>query len=331
MTVSQGIYKDKIVVEWDKTDSLSYSVMRSQFKTDGFQVIAETSEQKFEDTDVERGVKYWYKVIPSPEVSLDKDVIITDEEYNRTPEPLLMDSVSKSPVSGNGEIEISAAGNVTDKVNAAEEVKNEFDGIQSLHNQSYSGYTSIENSVGLTLPELMKLKKGKLKTPAGASGKKKQKQILDYLKKHYMNPVKLTLFMTVAKPYIEKGELTIFTDCDSYEIKKDLNQIVFYGRDYSYMAVFESKKIIRIISESNEPELEEILVKNSDMFCLANGKSLIVDKTGITRVVNTYDAVGISTGYVKHDGEWRTRTIMTATSRSDLKDKLKNASSSNSN
>lgn len=326
MTVSQGLYDDRVVLEWDKTENISYSVMRSHFKTGDFKIIAETSDQKFEDKDIVRGIKYWYKVIPSSEKPLDKKNLITEEEYSLTSEPLLPNSAVKGPTSDNGEVK-SAGGDIK----TAEKVKNEVEGVQPGSNYSYSGYTSIENSISLKLPDLMKLKTGKLKTPSGAVEKKRQKTILDYLKKYYMNPVKLTLFMTAAKPYIERGELGIFTDCDIYEIKKELNQIIFYGKDYNYMVVIESKKIIKIISESGEPDLEKTLVKNSDMFCLANGKSFIVDNTGSTRLVNTYDAVGISTGYVKHDSEWRYRTVMTATSRSDLKDKLKNASSSNSN
>lgn len=325
MTVSQGLYLDRVVVEWVKTDNISYSVMRSQFKTGEFKIIAETSDHKFVDIDIERGVKYWYKVIPSPEILLPKDILITAEEYNITPEPLLVDLAVKSPFPHNEVVEIA------NEENSVENIKNKIDVVELVYKNSYSGYTSIENSVGLTLPALMKLKKGKLTKPVSAAGKKKQKIILDYLNKYYMNPVKLTLFMTVAKSYIERGELIIFTNCDIYEIKKEFNQIVFYAKDYNYMIVFESKKFLKIISESVESDIEEILVKNSDLFCLAKGKTIIIDKTGITRIVNVYDAVGISTGYVKHDSEWRFRTIMTATSRSDLKDKLKNASSSNSN
>jgi hypothetical protein len=319
MTVTQGLYSDRIIVEWDKTESVSYSVLRSQFKTGEFIVIAETSDLKFEDTEIERGVKYWYKVIPSPEISSGKEILITAEEYSITPEPELLESTVKITDSES------------EMVKGTADVKNGADVLPFESRFTYSGYTSIEDPVKITLPDLMKLKNGKLKVPAGAAGKKKQKKILDYLKNHYMNSVKLSLFMTVAKPYIERGELMILTDCDMYEIKKELNQIVFYGKNYSYMVVFESKKILKIISGSDEAELEEILIKNSDMFCLPKGKSFIVDKAGITRLVNAYDAVGISTGYVKHDSEWRYRTVMTATSRSDLKDKLKNASSSNSN
>ena len=182
----------------------------------------------------------------------------------------------------------------------------------------------------MKLDDLVKIKKAKLKTPADAEGKKKQKSDLDYIQQYYMNPIKLALFLTMSRPYLDRGDIKILTDCENIEIKKDLNQFIFYGRDYSYAVVFESKKLTRIISESSlaEADLIDTLLKNAELFCISSGKNFVVDKNGKTRLVNTFDAVGLSTRYLKNDVEWRSRTIVLSTSRNDLKEKLRNATQS---
>lgn len=302
ITVTQGLYSDRITVEWEKTESKTYTVMRSQFKDREFTVINQTENLKYEDTSIEKGIKYWYKVKPDQEISTDEDdedIYISDEEYNSFPE----NELKKSDIKKDDELE-----NETEIKKPA----------------CYSGYTSIDTPPGIKLSELLKLKKAKLKASADAKERERQKQYMEFLKPLYMNPVKLTLFMTIAKPYLEKGDLKILNDCSEFEIKKETNQIIFYGSNYQFKIVFESNKFTFMISETEKKDLAEVLLKNADLYCIPTGKEFIVDKNGITRLVNTFDAVGLSTGYLKNDKEWRTRTIMLATSRSDLKEKMKN-------
>ncbi len=307
--VSQEIYSDRIVIEWEPAGNGLYSVMRSKYKTKDFTVIAQTDDARFEDADVEKGVKYWYKIIPPADSDADDEMLISDEVYSSFPE--------NEPV--------KQAVNKTDPAGKpVEETKENT--THSIKPVSYSGCTSIENPSGVNLNSLIKLKKDKLKIPAGAEEKAKQKNQLEYLKKHYMNSVKLSLFMSMAKPYFDKGDLRIFADCDSYEIKKPQNQVVFIGLNYSYMVTFESKKFIKILNGSAEKDLPEILIKNSELYCVPGGQAFVVDKAGITRLVPVFDAVALSTRYLKNDIEWKSRTIMTATSRPDLKNKLKSAS-----
>jgi len=322
ITVTHGLYNDRIVVEWEKIENASYVVMRSQLKTGEFTSVAQTSDSKFEDITAEKGVVYWYKVFPSVMTKAVDGTFITAEEYNTIPD------ISKSELEIK-KTEINKTELNRQELNKTEANKQEInkaDGGTGVKPPfSYSGYTSIENYAGVKIDALMKQKKAKLKTPSVAAEKEKQKRHLDYIKEYYMHPVKLTLFMTMGRPYFEKGELFIINDCDSFEIKKDLGQVIFYDKNYSYIVIFESKKFIKILSESNEPELNEILLRNSDLFCVPDNKTFIVDKAGATRLVNVFNAVGLSTGYLKNDSEWKSHTIMLATSRSDLKEKLQNA------
>ncbi len=318
--VTQGVYSDRIKVEWESIEDASYVVMRSQFKTGEFAIIAQTAESEYEDLSVEKGVKYWYKVIPQTDTTISNGLLITDDEYNSIPELEYIEIKSDKIETGKED----PAKKYSGKTEADAGVSG--DSIKSP--VCYSGYTSIENPVGVKLSALMKLKKMKLQTPVNAAEKKMQAKNLEYIKKFYMNPVKLTLFMNMAGPYLDRGELVIFTDSDTFEIRDDLHQVVFFDKNYSNMIVFESKKFIKILSQSGEKNLSGILLKNSELFCIAGGKTFIVDLKGITRLINVSNAVGLSTRYLKHDAEWRSHTIMLATSRSDLKEKLKNASKS---
>ncbi len=334
VTVTQGIYSDRIIVEWEKKDGVTFTVTRSDNKTNGFVTVAQTSDPKFEDITVERGVRYWYKVLPSAETDFKDEAFISDEEYNSITEPVYTDpDLNKSGLNNKEKIseEKSSSETKDTEKGTAEKNSNEIKKEGEAVTQPpvlYSGYTSIEKFTGIKLEALIKLKKEKLKPLKDPEEKKKREKHLDYIKEHYMNPVKLTLFMTMAKPYFNRGDLIIVNDGETFEINKDLNKVVFYGRNYSYMAVFESGKFMSIISGTEEKDLVDTLLKNSELYCVASGKKFIVDKNGITRLVNSFDAVGLSTGYLKNDSEWRSRTIMTATSRSDLKEMMKRTTKS---
>jgi len=318
--VTQGMHSNKIIVEWDSIENASYVLMRSQFKTGEFAIVSQTTESKYEDLSVEKGVKYWYKVIPQIDTTISNGLLITDDEYNLVSELEYKELKSDKIDSGKDDPAKKDSGKIESDAGVnGESVKSPV---------GYSGYTSIENPVGVKLAALMKLKKMKLQTPVNAAEKKMQIKHLNYIKEFYMNPIKLTLFMNMAGPYLDRGELVIFTDSDTFEIRDELHQVVFIDKNYSNMIVFESKKFIKILSGSGEQKLADILLKNSELFCISGGKTFIVDPKGITRLVNVSNAVGLSTRYLKNDVEWRSRTIMLATSRSDLKEKLKNASKS---
>jgi len=172
----------------------------------------------------------------------------------------------------------------------------------------------------------MKLKKDKLKAPSDEEGRKKQKAALDYIQPYYVHPVKLTLFLTMSKPYFDKGDLKILTDCDAFEISEDMRNVVFYNQKNRCTVDFYSKIIRKVISRTGDRDLVGLLLRNAELYCVPNGKKFIVDKNGVTRLVNTFEAVGLSTRYLKNDVEWRSRTIILSTSKPELTEKLKNVS-----
>ncbi len=309
VTVSYGTYKDKISLKWEKANCTSYTVLRSKFKNELFEPVASTSETFYDDTSIENGIKYWYKVVPESDLPLDMDdsLFLTDEEYLNTSE-------NKLPV-------------YKDKPAAEKKQASILNtDLQNLQLFNYSGFTIPEKPAPLKLEDLIKMKKSILKTPSNNNEKIKQNKQLEYLKQFYMNPVKFSLVMNFARPYLDKNELVIISGFSSYDIVKEKNLVNFYDSSMKSLAVFESKKLLKIIRESNDPGLNDLILNNSELFCVANGITEIKDKLGVTRIVYSYDVVGLSTRFLKDDKEWKSRTIMLSTSRPDLKDKLMKAS-----
>ncbi len=346
LVASQGTFSDRIIVEWKKPaeGDIEYAVMRSTKKSEGFTQIALIKELKYEDMAIERGVRYWYRVIPVNPADkkiltegIDSSLFITDAEYNAAPDRDYEEKVSGNSASNiietsKGTVKDLAKDTADAKDKAAingnvenTSAKEKNGGITQIsHTESYSGYTSIDDFKGLDLEALIKQKTAKLKVPADAKGRDKQQRALEYLNEHYMNGVKLRLFMTMSKQYFDRGEVLVVNGFDRFEIKNDNSQTLFYGKNY--IASFDSKKLVSISAGLNEIEPGDKIIMNSDIFCIPAGKTFVQGVDGVTRLVHRFDGVGITTGYLKNDNEWRSRTVMLSTSRPDLKKKLKELS-----
>ncbi len=344
MKVSYGTFKDKIMVQWNYEDKktaskedddekeeikTSYRLFRSNFKDKDFIEIAITDDTEYEDKEINPGIKYWYKVsLLNPEKEEKKSIFksiasafskssqfISEDDYNSAMEP-------------DADIihETAAIDGSNNNKNISEETDAPVIVSETGRSSNYSGFAYPEQPKGENLNNLIAMKKETLKNPPAKDQKDIQNQRLNYLKQFYMNQVKFSLVMLMAKPYIDNGDLLIFTDLNNYKINEKEKQIVFYNESYNYSITFESGKLIRILSEFNDQELKEILLRNVELFCIPSGKKEYKGEDNITRVIYTYDAVGLSTRYLKNDSQWRSRTIMLATSRSDLKKQLLEAS-----
>jgi len=312
MTVSYGTFKDKITVEWEKVDCKSYTVLRSKFKTGPFEQVAQTTETVFNDTTAEKGIKYWYKIISESPLITEEDesAYITEDDYLKIPERIIQNEIKKNA-------------NVNSTINSQDE-KNENLPDEKIN--SYSGYIPVEKPIYAKLPELIKQKKEKLKLSHNKEENSIQVKHLQYLKPYYMNPVKFNLLITLSKPYLDRKELVILTDSISAEAKHFERKTIFYGNSYSFVVEFESKKFLSLLEKSGDFNLIARLIKNAEIFCIYKGQAEIQDQRGITRIIHCYDAIGVSTRYLKNDADWKSKTIMISTSRADLKEKLKKIS-----
>ncbi len=63
VSASDGTFSDKVVVTWkDVTIASSYKIHRSRMEDDGYEIIGEMTENRFEDTTAEKGKHYFYRV-----------------------------------------------------------------------------------------------------------------------------------------------------------------------------------------------------------------------------------------------------------------------------
>ncbi|MBP7901442.1 MAG: hypothetical protein KA015_01365 [Spirochaetes bacterium] len=313
--VSYDQKMDLIRIEWENLGYPSYSVLRSDKIDSGFTQIAliENSVQ-YEDSKIGKGIKYWYKVIPVSDESVSDDgesvskadeKLISEEKYLSLQQPAVTEKTgTKTPAT------------TTEESNIGKDAAPEY---------IYSAYSPKPVPKGLPLDKLIKEKTQTIKIPKEAEQKNSLNRRLEYLSQYYMHSIKLSLAMSFSKQYINSGELNIFDKFANYELNEREKKIIFFGESYDYAVEFESNKLFRILNGSKDEELKELLLKNAETFCLYSGEKVYVDKDGITRYIHTFDAVGLSTRYLKNDKDWKKKTIMVSTSRKDLQQKLQNA------
>jgi len=338
ITVSAGAYKDKIAVEWIGKEGTIYHIFRSTNNASDFSLIGETDKTVFEDYSVEKGVVYWYRISPLNQVSGeklnshngrsvsdDKGVSITKKSNNK---PATGENIENELINEAEYIQISALPcNTSEKENPDEEIKT--DKANSITLSCYSGFAENEPPKGNKLNDLIKEKKAILKAPSPAGEKALFNKRLSFLKEYYMHPVKFSLLLTMAQPYLDRGELLIFSGNEISNINPKEKQFTFYNTEFNTQIIFESSKLHKIFRKSRDNGLNDILLKNCELFCVMNDRKIITDKSGITRIVYSYDAVGLSTRYLKNDSQWKSNSLMISTSRPDLKEKLMKAERTN--
>lgn len=295
--------KNVIKIEWEDLGFNSYEVFRSDKIDSNFTQIAVVENSNvYEDANIEKGICYWYKILPVSQAdnTVAADKFISEENY----------------ISFHQTVEINSA-----DTEMPEKITDTQPNLISV----YSAYYSKPIPSGLPLDELLSEKKQIVKTPKDPAQLTLYNKRINYLKKFYMNNIKLSLVMSFSKQYIKSGELRIFDKFMDYELKEGERKVVFFGAGYDYAVEFESKKLFSILNGSEDADLKELLLKNAETFCLYSGEKPFVDKDGITRYIHTFDAVGLSTRYLKNDKDWKKKTIMVSTSRKDLQQKLQNA------
>ncbi|HOU84004.1 MAG TPA: hypothetical protein PLA54_06350 [Spirochaetota bacterium] len=301
--VSYDINMNVIRIEWEDLGYNSYTVYRSEKLDSDFGQIAVVENTNFyEDSNIEKGVNYWYKIIPAAqtETQVAVEKFITDEKY------------------------VSFHTQVNTNLPEEQTVETIMD-CNPYSMPVYSAYSSKPIPLGLPLDKLISEKKQTIKTPKDPAQLTLHNRRINYLKNFYMNSIKLSLVMSFSKQYINNGELRIFDNFTNYELKERERKVIFFGKDYDYAVEFESKKLFNILNGSNDDDLKILLLKNAETFCLYSGEKSYIDKDGKTRYIHTFDAVGLSTRYLKNDKDWKKKTIMVSTSRKDLQQKLQNA------
>lgn len=332
MNVSYGAYTDKIEIQWESVPNSHYSILRSEFKDRDFTTIATTSDTRYEDKNITPGIKYWYRVKliektePKKETLFDsitaalfkKDPFISSSEYIGIKEP---------EITGNT---LRTMRNIADSAGLDEDGTKADDLhppiVASDSGSNYSGFALRESPSGENLDKLIAMKRDTLHNPTSKYQRDLQNRRLNYLKQFYMNQVQFSIIMLMARPYLNRGDLIIFTDLSYFELNNKKNSITFYDRSKSYSVTFESRRMLRIVQKEDDRELGQILLRNAELYCVPSGKREYIGEDGKTRIIYTYDAIGLSTRYLKNDAQWRSRTIMVATSRSDLKDQMIKAS-----
>ncbi len=162
----------------------------------------------------------------------------------------------------------------------------------------------------------------------------REKRALDakfnnFLKKFYMNNVKLSIIIAAGEGYLKRGELILLKDFDRYIIDDSPN-ISYFIKEGRYRVKYYSKKFSSLIRGSRllDPGKERLtkrLLENLLVYCIDAGDTEITGEDGVKVVVKSYEAIGVSTEYYRDYHNWRFRTVMTASSNKKIKKMMRDA------
>jgi hypothetical protein len=313
VTVSYG-NADAIELKWESAgEAYTYLVMRSGKKNELiFDPLAVTGELNYRDVAAEPGMKYWYKVYPL--------------KNGESPPALASDVKDENLINAKAYMEAAEKPlPVLLYADPAEETpaKTAEPPVEAKYN--YSGYRKLPVPEGENIEKMIKEKKEKNPRFRDNEEKLKVARRLEYIKRFYMNPVQFDLTLFMSKPYIKRGELKIFSTFETYISSEGDRTVTYIGVKNAYMVSFYSKKLYSIMSGSDDPELNNMLLNNAEVYCAYSGEKEYLDENGLTHVLPYFDAIGLSTRYYKNDREWKSKTIMLATNRKDLMEKVKKA------
>jgi hypothetical protein len=72
-------------------------------------------------------------------------------------------------------------------------------------------------------------------------------------------------------------------------------------------------------------EIANMLVRNSIVYCVRRGEKKIWARDGTVRYYPLFEAVGLSTEYYRDYKNWRSNTVIFATSNEELYKRIKDA------
>ncbi len=187
------------------------------------------------------------------------------------------------------------------------------------------GYMKIPEIKGESMSRLIAQKKRRL--PLIKS--RKEKKIINFLKKYYTNEIKLSIIIFVGERYVRKGELILLTRFDDHKLDHK-KRTLFLIRKGKYIVKFYSNRLFTILKEAGklDPAGDKIgkrLLNNAVTYCIYTGIKEFTGSDGITYFLHSYEAVGLSTEYYKNCREWRSNTIMLGSSNKKIKEMMREA------
>ncbi len=315
INITRGEHKDKIVITWEKDETVTETViLRSLKKEDAFTEIARTSGSVYEDTEIEPGMKIYYRTVHLSGTSTDTSAETQTEQQNSDEENTASDTSENFEID---DTQNGIAAQYPDVITPESE---------DTENGNY-GYAAAVKPTPKSLNKLMNsYTKGKT-PPTSDIEKKYQKMHLDYLREKYEHPVKLNMILTVTRPYITSGKLEVHNGFTHYNHVRELRTVYIFNKDRTAVYIFNNNVTSGNLKRDDMRSLFERLIRNSVGFCGYAGEKEVTDDKGHKRIIPAYDVVALAAQYWPEYRNWREATYLIVTSNKRLRREIQKAQS----
>ena len=193
------------------------------------------------------------------------------------------------------------------------------------------GYRKPPNPKSLTTDEALNYRNMPWTTPAIPEEMQKEKLHIQLFEKYYESYFMVAFIVMVGKRYVNSDKLLVYRDFKQYSLDP-ANRIIYLTKPGMTPVKFRSKRFFRFVRDMHDlnipyDELLPRVIGNAILFCVRSGEKEVKGPDGRTRYAPCFEAVGMSTEYIRNYKKWRSATIVFASSDEDLYRKIREARS----
>ena len=191
------------------------------------------------------------------------------------------------------------------------------------------GYRKPSNPRSLTPDEVIDVRNKPWPAPGSDEENEKEKLHLRLFEKYYENYFMVAFIVMVGKIYVNSGELLVYRDFKLYSWDP-ANRIIYLSKPGMIPVKFHSKRFFRLVRDMHEMKIpyDDLLprvIDNAILYCVRTGEKEVREPDGRTRYAPCFEAVGMSTEYVREYEKWRSASIVFATSDEELYRRIREA------
>ncbi|MFW5808288.1 MAG: hypothetical protein ACOC2H_02805 [Spirochaetota bacterium] len=310
ITITKGDHDDKIRITWE-TDNPegAFVLLRSVKKEEPYREIARISGRtEHVDTEVQPGLKVYYRMIPLPAEADAGDNTPSDNQSEQ----------ADGAQDENFELD-DTGGDVTEQYAEAFEPES-----KDLDNSNY-GYASVKKPSSKDLNRIMRSYTQGKTGPQTDEQKKYYEKHMSYMKEKYEHPVKLNMILTVTKPYISSGRLEVHRGFEHLNHDRGKRTVYIFNGDHSAVYIFNNNITSGNLSNTSMRSLFERLIFNSVAFCGYIGEKEVTDEKGYVRIIPAFDVVALAAQYYPRYRNWKEATYLIVTSDKKLRREIQKA------
>jgi hypothetical protein len=184
------------------------------------------------------------------------------------------------------------------------------------------GYRKPQSPKGLTVDDLLDCRNKPWPKPKTEEERERERLHLRLFDKYYENYFMMSFIAMVGRIYINRGELLAYRNFKHYSWDP-ANRTIYFDKPGVLSVRFFSRRFFRFIRDMYYMKIpyDELLprvIDNAVLFCIRTGEKEVKEQNGMARFIPNFEAIGMGTEYIRNYENWKSNTIMFATSDEDL-------------